>query len=109
MVLQYACFEWFFNTRTADKNQGNEEAHALFQQISVAYNVLSDPAKRKYYDKTGSIEGIDVSAEDFMSSFYSMMHELMGGMSIHVRLPACSLGLRTQWRNCVCYWSFCCG
>lgn len=36
-----------------DKNQGNAEAHEKFQDISLAYNVLSDPKKRAYYDQTG--------------------------------------------------------
>lgn len=36
-----------------DKNQGNDEAHAKFQDISLAYNVLSDEKKRAYFDQTG--------------------------------------------------------
>ncbi len=36
-----------------DINPGNKEAEAKFKDMSAAYDVLSDPAKRKLYDEFG--------------------------------------------------------
>lgn len=41
-----------------DKNQGNEEAQARFQEIARAYEVLSDQEKRQIYDLEG-VEGLE--------------------------------------------------
>lgn len=37
-----------------DVNPGNREAEAQFKEISDAYDVIGDPAKRKLYDEFGS-------------------------------------------------------
>lgn len=65
-----------------DKNQGDESAQEKFKEISKAYSILSDPKKRKYYDDTGDVEDMDVSAEDFVAVFQEMMSEMLGGVSI---------------------------
>ncbi len=40
-----------------DKNPGNEEAETRFKEVQGAYDVLSDPEKRKQYDRFGSANG----------------------------------------------------
>src|SRR6478735_1721810 len=40
-----------------DKNPGDAEAEARFKEVQSAYDVLSDPKKRKQYDTMGSANG----------------------------------------------------
>jgi molecular chaperone DnaJ len=40
-----------------DKNPGDDEAEARFKEVQTAYDVLSDPEKRKQYDVLGSTNG----------------------------------------------------
>jgi molecular chaperone DnaJ len=67
-----------------DKNPGDTTAATRFKAVSEAYNVLADADKRAFYDSTGSTEDIDVSAEDWMTHFATVVHEISGGMPIKV-------------------------
>ena len=40
-----------------DANQGDKEAEERFKQVQNAYDALSDPEKRKAYDRFGSTNG----------------------------------------------------
>jgi molecular chaperone DnaJ len=40
-----------------DKNPGDKEAEERFKEVQTAYDVLSDPEKRKQYDRFGSTNG----------------------------------------------------
>jgi molecular chaperone DnaJ len=40
-----------------DKNNGSKESEDKFKEVSSAYQILSDPEKRSYYDRTGQIPG----------------------------------------------------
>ena len=40
-----------------DRNQGDSSAEAKFKEISYAYEILSDPEKKKNFDMFGSPDG----------------------------------------------------
>lgn len=52
-----------------DKNSGNDAATEKFQRISHAYSILSDPKKKSYYDKYGTIDEDNFNFDEFMKNF----------------------------------------
>jgi molecular chaperone DnaJ len=65
-----------------DQNQGNAEAEARFKEVTIAYQVLSDPDKRAHYDRYGSYdESAGFGGFDFSSSFFdNLFGEAFGSM-----------------------------
>eukprot|EP00347_Sterkiella_histriomuscorum_P019111 403342909 len=55
-----------------DKNNNSEEATEKFKLISEAYSVLSNPQRRKHYDKYGTVDDDMSENDDFFAHFEDM-------------------------------------
>src|SRR5580700_1446662 len=66
-----------------DQNHGDKKAEERFKEISQAHDVLSDPDKRKAYDRTGMLGGLGSSAgfdpAAFSGGFSDILSNLFGG------------------------------
>jgi DnaJ-class molecular chaperone len=56
------------------KEEDRERATEEFKVISEAYSVLSNEKRRAYYDKHGTVEGVDdaADAQEFMDEVFTM-------------------------------------
>ena len=66
-----------------DRNAGDKKAEERFKEISQANDVLSDPDKRKAYDRTGMLGGLGGAAgfdpSSFSGGFGDILSNLFGG------------------------------
>ncbi|KAI4130400.1 MAG: hypothetical protein LQ338_001738 [Usnochroma carphineum] len=75
-------------TTHPDKNPGDETAHARFQAIGEAYQVLSNEDLRKRYDKFGKEEAVPASGFEDPAEFFGMIFggeafvDLIGELSL---------------------------
>uniref|UniRef100_A0A8C2P2J4 DnaJ heat shock protein family (Hsp40) member C5 gamma n=1 Tax=Capra hircus TaxID=9925 RepID=A0A8C2P2J4_CAPHI len=86
-----------------DKNPGDAQAAEIFKEINTAHAVLSDPKKRKIYDRHGSL-GIyiyDHFGEEGVTYYFTMNSCWFKTLVLLCALLTCCC--------CCCCCCFCCG
>jgi DnaJ family protein C protein 9 len=56
-----------------DRNSGDSETTVMFQKVGLAYEILSDAARRKLYDETGMIND---EGGDWSTYFRELFHKV---------------------------------
>lgn len=80
-----------------DKNVGNPDAAAKFQEISEAYTILSDSNSRAVYDKHGKSAGMaEAGGEEAMPNPGELFGQLFGGKAFEDWIGEISLGKVTH-------------
>jgi len=68
-----------------DKHQDSEEATAHFQQISDAYETLSDPDTREEYDEASEWHVDEMTVEEYLARFNDFILTINGlGLAMEV-------------------------
>ena len=74
-----------------DVNPNNKEAEAKFKEINEAYQVISDPEKRKKYDELGADWEHGVSQEEMMRRYAQQQRAAGAGGAAAVRISAAAV------------------
>ncbi|XP_040352267.1 dnaJ homolog subfamily C member 5G isoform X2 [Prionailurus bengalensis] len=86
-----------------DKNPGDAQATEIFKEINTAHSILSDPKKRKIYDRHGSL-GIyiyDHFGEEGVTYYFTLNSCWFKTLVLLCALLTCCC--------CCCCCCFCCG
>ncbi|KAM7519872.1 hypothetical protein LguiB_018834 [Lonicera macranthoides] len=56
-----------------DKKNGGDGTTSMFQEINEAYHVLSDPVKRREYDKKGMLYAYDYNIIEYLDRYKGLI------------------------------------